>query len=125
MTVTDLEELPVYLRLRTMIAIAIIEGKYREGDQLPSVRAFAADTGTNPLTVAKAYQCLQDEGHVTVKRGVGMFVADGAVARLKEHERNLILTKLWPRFLTILDRLDLSAEDLLAVRAKAKETVDA
>jgi GntR family transcriptional regulator len=113
MTVTEFDELPVYLRLRTMIAIAIIEGRYGEGDQLPSVRAFATDTGTNPLTVAKAYQCLQDEGHVTVKRGVGMFVADGAVERLKTHERHIVMTKIWPRFRTVLERLDMSVEDLL------------
>jgi GntR family transcriptional regulator len=125
MTLTDFEELPVYLRLRTMIAIAIIEGKYGEGDQLPSVRAFASDTGTNPLTVAKAYQCLQDEGHVTVKRGVGMFVAEGAIQRLKEHERTVILSKIWPRFLAVLDRLDISVDDLLAAKATLKETVDA
>ena len=113
MTVADGDELPVYLRLRAMIAIAIIEGKYLEGEQLPSVRAFATDTGTNPLTVAKAYQCLQDEGHVTVKRGVGMFVAHGAVDRLKVQERELVLTKIWPRFRALIERLDISVEELL------------
>jgi GntR family transcriptional regulator len=114
MTVADGDELPVYLRLRGMIAIAIIEGKYSEGEQLPSVRAFAAKTQTNPLTVAKAYQCLQDEGHVTVKRGVGMFVADGAVTRLKVQEREIVLTKIWPRFRQLIERLDISVDELLA-----------
>ena len=44
---------------------------------LPSVRAFAAQQGANPLTVAKAYQLFQDTGLVEVKRGVGLFVAPG------------------------------------------------
>jgi GntR family transcriptional regulator len=114
MTVADGDELPVYLRLRGMIALAIIAGKYDEGEQLPSVRAFAAQTQTNPLTVAKAYQCLQDEGHVTVKRGVGMFVADGAIDRLKVQEREIVLTKIWPRFRQLMERLDISPEELLA-----------
>ncbi len=114
MTVVDGDELPVYLRLRGLIAIAIIEGKYGEGEQLPSVRAFAAKTQTNPLTVAKAYQCLQDEGHVAVKRGVGMFVADGAVTRLKVQEREIVLTRLWPRFRLLIERLDISVDELLA-----------
>ncbi len=56
MTVADDDEIPVYLRLRGMIALAIIDERYREGEQLPSVRAFAAETATNPLTDAKAYQ---------------------------------------------------------------------
>jgi len=46
---------PVYLKLRDVIAAAILDGKYKEGEMLPSVRAFAAIQGANPLTVAKAY----------------------------------------------------------------------
>jgi GntR family transcriptional regulator len=113
MTVADSDELPVYLRLRGIIALSIISGRYSDGDQLPSVRAFANETQTNPLTVAKAYQCLQDEGHVRVKRGVGMFVADGALDRLKVQERDIVLTKIWPRFRELLERLDISVEELL------------
>lgn len=113
MTLRDDEDLPVYLRLRGMIAIAIIEGRYAEGGQLPSVRAFAADAGANPLTVAKAYQTLQDEGYVTVRRGVGMFVAPGATERLKAQERDMFLTKIWPRMRTIIDRLGINADELL------------
>ena len=113
MTVSEESEIPVYLRLRGMIAISIIEGKYDEGDQLPSVRAFAAETHTNPLTVAKAYQCLQDEGHVTVRRGVGMFVAPGAVERLRVQEREMFLTRIWPRMRGIIDRLGISLDELV------------
>jgi GntR family transcriptional regulator len=109
----DFDELPVYLRLRGMIAVAIIEGRYAEGDQLPSVRAFAAETGTNPLTVAKAYQTLQDEGHVEVKRGVGMFVAPGAIERLKVQEREIFMTKIWPRMRTLIGRLGIRIDELM------------
>ncbi|MBK8629225.1 MAG: GntR family transcriptional regulator [Sphingomonadales bacterium] len=112
MTVDTERDIPVYLRLRGMIAIMIIEGRYREGEQLPSVRAFAAETQTNPLTVAKAYQCLQDEGHVTVRRGVGMFVALGAVERLRVQEREIFLTKIWPRMRGIIGRLGISMDEL-------------
>ena len=52
------------------------------------MRALAAEEQANPLTVAKAYQGFQDEGLIVVKRGVGMFVAAGARARLGEFERN-------------------------------------
>src|SRR3546814_9842150 len=71
-----------------MIAEAILRGDYRAGDQLPSVRVFAAEHGANPLTVAKAYQSFQDDGYVEVRRGVGMFVLPGAVERLRVAERS-------------------------------------
>lgn len=105
MTASESSEVPVYLRLRAMIAAAILEGNYCEGDQLPSVRAFAASHGANPLTVAKAYQALQDDGHVMVRRGVGMFVAEGAIARLRDQERATFLTKVWPRMRAHIERL--------------------
>jgi GntR family transcriptional regulator len=72
---------PVYLRLREQIAAAIIEGPLRRRRHAPSVRAFAAEQGANPLTVAKAYQQFQADGLIRVQRGVGMFVGEGAADR--------------------------------------------
>lgn len=105
---------PVYLRLRDLIAAAIIEGRYREGDMLPSVRAFAAEQGANPLTVAKAYQQFQTDGLVEVQRGVGMYVARGAAGRLRDSERARFLSEEWPEICARIDRLGLAARDLLA-----------
>ena len=72
---------------------------------LPSVRALAAEQGANPLTVAKAYQGFQDEGLIVVKRGVGMFVAPGARARLRNSERNAFITHEWPAIRERMARL--------------------
>jgi GntR family transcriptional regulator len=58
---------PVYLKLRDIVAAAIIDGTFAEGAMLPSVRAFAAEQGANPLTVAKAYQQFQLDGLVEVR----------------------------------------------------------
>ena len=104
---------PVYLKLRDLIAAAIIEGRYGEGDMLPSVRAFAAEQGANPLTVAKAYQQFQNDGLVRVQRGVGMFVAQGAAERLRESERRRFLEEEWPSVRTRMERLGIAASDLI------------
>ena len=105
---------PVYLRLRDLIAAAIIEGRYGEGDMLPSVRAFAAEQGANPLTVAKAYQQFQNDGLVRVQRGVGMFVAAGAAERLRDNERRRFLEDEWPAVRERMARLGIEPADLLA-----------
>jgi GntR family transcriptional regulator len=107
------EERPVYLRLRDTIAAMILEGKVREGDPLPSVRSLAAEHGANPLTVAKAYQMFQDEGLVVVRRGVGMFVAEGAAERLLNTERKDFLDQRWPAVVAQIRRLGLDPEELL------------
>ncbi|XHR99257.1 GntR family transcriptional regulator [Sphingomonas sp. DBB INV C78] len=107
------EARPVYLRLRDHIAAAILDGTYADGDPLPSVRAFAAAHGANPLTVAKAYQSFQDDGLVTVRRGVGMFVAEGATRRLLKAERDTFISEEWPRIAERIRRLDLDPRELL------------
>jgi len=106
------ESKPVYLRLREVISASILDGDFGDGDMLPSVRAFAAQQGANPLTVAKAYQSFQDDGLVTVKRGVGMFVADGATHRLRAMERSRFIDSVWPPVAAQMRRLGVSLSDL-------------
>lgn len=108
------ESKPVYLRLRDVIAAAIISGDYPEGGMLPSVRAFAAEHGANPLTVAKAYQQFQIDGLIRVQRGVGMFVREGAAEQLRQAERATFLRDEWPAIRRRMAQLDLSLADLVA-----------
>jgi len=113
MTLRTQHDKPVYVRLREIIADAILAGKYADGDSLPSVRALAAEEQANPLTVAKAYQGFQDEGLIVVKRGVGMFVAPGARARLRESERDRFVTTEWPEIRARMNRLGIDPVQLL------------
>lgn len=105
---------PVYLKLRDQIAAAIIEGVYAEGEMLPSVRAFAAEQGANPLTVAKAYQQFQADGLVEVQRGVGMYVVPGAAEKLRRSEREQFLAREWPELRVRMERLGIDPAKLLA-----------
>ena len=107
------DDRPVYLRLRDSIAASILDGKVRDGDPLPSVRSLAAEHGANPLTVAKAYQTFQDEGLILVRRGVGMFVAEGASERLRTSERKDFLDNRWPAIAAQMRRLGLEPEDMV------------
>lgn len=109
------ESKPVYLKLRDEIAAAILDGRFSEGDMLPSVRAFAAQQGANPLTVAKAYQLFQDNGLVDVKRGVGLFVARGAVNRLRSTEREHFIKTVWPEVRAQMQRAGIEPSELLAL----------
>ncbi|WP_114521287.1 GntR family transcriptional regulator [Altererythrobacter sp. ZODW24] len=104
---------PVYLRLRDLIAAAIIEGRYAEGAMLPSVRAFAAQQGANPLTVAKAYQQFQTDGLVEVQRGVGMYVVAGAAEKLRKTERDSFIAEEWPEIRARMRRLGIQTAELL------------
>ena len=104
---------PVYLKLRDQIAASIIEGEYAEGEMLPSVRAFAAEQGANPLTVAKAYQQFQSDGLVEVQRGVGMYVVPGAAEKLRRSERDQFIRDEWPELRQRMRRLGIEPAELL------------
>ena len=113
MTLRTSHEKPVYVRLRETIADAILSGKYRDGDPLPSVRALAAEEQANPLTVAKAYQQFQADGLIRVQRGVGMFVREGAAERLRAAEREEFLAHEWPQVRKRMALLGIEPADVL------------
>jgi GntR family transcriptional regulator len=105
--------LPIYRQLRDRVIAMILEGVLKEGDALPSVRNVAAEFRVNPLTVLKAYQQLVDEQLVEKRRGLGMYVTAGATAMLRADERHRFLTIEWPRISATINRLGLSAAELL------------
>ena len=108
------DDQPIYRQLRDRVVARILDGSLGEGDALPSVRNVAAEYQLNPLTVLKGYQELVDEGLVEKRRGLGMFVTDGAKGRLMSDERSKFLHEEWPKVAATIERLGLSAEELLA-----------
>src|SRR5436190_4086377 len=111
---------PIYRQLRDRVVEMILEGALAEGDSLPSVRNVAAEHRVNPLTVLKGYQQLVDEGLVETRRGLGMFVSAGARQLLLEGERERFLKHEWPRVRATIERLGLSAQELLAMPARRR-----
>jgi DNA-binding transcriptional regulator YhcF (GntR family) len=104
---------PIYRQLRDRVVAMILDGALKEGDPLPSVRNVAAEYRVNPLTVLKGYQELVDEGLVETRRGLGMFINDGARNLLLQGERQKFLVEEWPRIHATIERLGLKAEELL------------
>jgi GntR family transcriptional regulator len=103
----------------------ILDGALKEGDPLPSVRNVAAEYRVNPLTVLKGYQQLVDEGLVESRRGLGMFINAGTRSLLLESERQKFLGEEWPRVYATIQRLSLTAEELLDSAANGRPSADA
>jgi GntR family transcriptional regulator len=108
---------PIYRQLRDRVVAMILDGVLKEGDPLPSVRNVAAEYRVNPLTVLKGYQQLADEQLVEKRRGLGMFINDGARNLLLQAERQKFLAEEWPRIHATIQRLGLTPQDLLDASA--------
>ena len=115
---------PIYRQLRDRVVAMILDGVLKEGDPLPSVRTVAADYRLNPLTVLKGYQELVDEELVEKKRGLGMYVRSGARTLLLRGERQKFLDEEWPRIQETIQRLGLTADELLNGSSRPKKVRD-
>jgi GntR family transcriptional regulator len=104
---------PIYWQLKERTIAMILDGTLNEGDALPSVRTVAAEFQLNPITVSKSYQTLVDEDLVEKRRGLGMFICDGAKQQLVDSERQKFLTEEWPAMVNRIGQLGLDVDKLI------------
>lgn len=109
---------PIYRQLKERIIAMLLDGVLKPGDALPSVRQVAAEYRLNPITVSRAYQELADDQIVEKRRGLGMYVTEGATARLLHSERERFLREEWPQILARIQRLGLDIDTLLDPQRK-------
>jgi GntR family transcriptional regulator len=109
---------PIYRQLKERVVAMMLDGILKPGDALPSVRQVAAEYQLNPITVSRAYQELADEELVEKRRGLGMYVTEGANARLLASERDRFLREEWPMVLERIQRLGLEPAELLDPKRK-------
>jgi GntR family transcriptional regulator len=105
---------PLYAQLERGLRAAIVTGRLRPGDQLPTVRQLAVDLRVNANTVARVYLELERAGVLETRRGVGSFVrATPEKARpAREHDRRL--RAFVTRVLADADAAGFTVEELVA-----------
>lgn len=120
MSVTWSDNTPIYVQLKARVVAMMLDGVLKPGDALPSVRQVAAEYQLNPITVSRAYQELADEALVEKRRGLGMYVTEGAPEKLLASERERFLREEWPAVVERIRRLGLDFDRLL--KAAGEET---
>lgn len=71
------------MQIAEQIEDDVFTGAYAEGDRVPSTNELAALLGINPHTVLKGMNILVDEGIIYKRRGMGMYVQDGAREKVR------------------------------------------
>lgn len=106
---------PLFLQIAEQVEDSIVDGNLAEEDQAPSTNELAAFYRINPATAAKGLNLLVDKGVLYKRRGIGMFVAQGARAALLAERRAAFATRFLEPVVTEAERIGLSIEDLGAL----------
>ena len=75
-------EKPIYLELSNWIEDNILSLTFKEETQIPSTTELSVSFKINPATALKGISILVDQGIIYKKRGIGMFVNEGAVEKI-------------------------------------------
>ena len=106
------EKKPIYEQIRDWLADQIIDETLVEDDKVPSTNEIVTYFKVNHITVSKGVSELVEEGVLYKKRGVGMFVAEGARDKLLEARRDGFVEEYLKPMLEEAKKLDLTEEDI-------------
>jgi len=117
------ENRPIFGQIAERIEEDILAGRLAEEEQVPSTNQFAALYQINPATAAKGVNLLVDQGILYKKRGLGMYVASGARAKLLEKRREQFFEHYIVTMLQEAEKLGITTEQLTEMiqrRVKAR-----
>lgn len=107
------EHKPIYLQNVDLMQEYILRGEWREEERIPSVREMGAMVGVNPNTIVRSYQLLESQEIIYNKRGLGYFVKEGAVERIKESLKREFIANELPQFKAKARMLGITNEELM------------
>lgn len=116
------EHTSIYLQIAKMLEDGILRGIYPEETQVPSTNELSRTLCINPATGAKGLNLLVEEGILYKRRGLGMFVSEGAADRIRAKRREEFFTQYVKPLAAEARKLGLTAEELQAMlRAACQE----
>lgn len=109
---------PIFVQIAELIERQIIDGSLPEGAQVPSINEFASFHRINPATALKGVTLLVDAGVLVKRRGIGMFVTEGARERLLADRRERFAAEYVHPLVREARSLDLTIDQLIAIIRK-------
>ena len=111
---------PIYLQIREKIEDQIVSGLLKEGDQAPSTNQLVNFYKVNHVTVSKGVNQLVDEGILFKKRGVGMFVAEGAKEKLIQQRKEKFIEDHLIKLVEEANILGITEDELIDLIKRVK-----
>ena len=109
------QEKPIFIQIAEGIEDGILTGAFPEESQIPSITEFSVNYKINPATALKGINLLVDEAIIFKKRGVGMFVAQGAVSKLKKKRQDQFYDNYINKLVEEAKRLGITSDEIIAM----------
>ena len=114
-------EKPIYLQIAQEIEDAVFTGAFLEETQIPSTTELSTALKINPATVLKGMNLLVEEGLLYKRRGLGMFVCQGAGEKVKMKRQNEFYQNYVESLLKEAKKLQLNKQELIALIERGYE----
>lgn len=111
---------PIFIQIREKIEDQIVNDQLQEGEQAPSTNQLVSFYKINHATVSKGVNQLVDEGILYKKRGVGMFVAEGAKEKLVQMRKDAFVDDYIVGLVEEADKLGITETEIIAFIKKVK-----
>jgi GntR family transcriptional regulator len=111
---------PIYRQIIQQIEYAILSGRMKPGDRLPTIRTLAVELKTNPNTIAKAYSELEIRGVLATQVGSGTFISDKKPV-IKDDSLNRKINEVIGKFIHEMYDLGVEKRELAALISSYKE----
>ncbi len=107
------ENQAIYLQIAAFLSDKILKGDFVPGMKIPSIREVAVSLEVNPNTVQRSFDFLQQNEIIEMKRGVGFFVLNKAVARILEIRKQNFVENTLPELTKEMNLLSIKPEELI------------
>lgn len=106
---------PLFVQIAVQVEASVLDGSLAEGERAPSTNELASFHRINPATAAKGINLLVDRGILVKRRGLGMFVADGARELLRAERQQRFADDYIAPMLDEARAIELSPEDVVGL----------
>ncbi|MCK1997227.1 GntR family transcriptional regulator [Psychrobacillus psychrodurans] len=113
---------PIYLQIREKIEDQIVNDQLKEGEQAPSTNQLVSFYKINHATVSKGINQLVEEGILFKKRGIGMFVADGAKGVLVQNRKDAFVDDYIVGLVREAEKLGITEKEIVQLISKVKRS---
>ncbi|MFR1767079.1 MAG: GntR family transcriptional regulator [Lachnospira sp.] len=114
-------EKPIFIQIAEQLEDSIFTGIFPEETKIPSTNEISALLNINPHTVLKGMNMLVDDEIIYKKRGLGMFVKEGAVKKIRLKRQSKFYEQYVEALIKEASKLQMTKEEIISLIERGYE----